>query len=959
MPARSMQYSFVGGEISPELGARVDVERYRSSLDLCEGYLLLPHGAAESAPGTLHIAEGKVRGSPVRLESFIFNTEQTYILEIGEKYIRFYRDLGRLEDPPGTPIEVVTPYLDADLFEIQAEQVADVLFLWHRNHPPAKLLRFSDTDWRYIPSRFKPPPVKVVDVSPAGTLTPGARTGTGITFTCSNASFLTTDIDRQIVSGVGLGVITALGASSPSATAVVTIIDDFASTAAIPQGEWFLLGSPVCEIVPDKTGPVGGLVTVTAQKFVEGGTNLISDGDFTSGAGAWTDESGTVVMTGTHTGTVSSTVLEDNTKDFRRGLVEIGHRVQNVTDGSSGRVNEIGRVTITLQVALEGGTGNNFQTNDTYEIQETGIFQVLNGEAQVHGGENGTGIGRRAITTVAGTRYRAQLDVRNAPVSVMVGSTPGGSDLLAEVTLEIGNERTIDFTATGTTSYLDVRNNQPTLAIFDNVRCQELNVDAFRTQDVGKFLQLHGGTIEITARPSLSTITGVIWKELSSDDAVIAGNWSLQEAAWSGSQGYPQALAFHQGRLLGSGSTGSPLGLAGSVVGDFENFGQGTLADDGFFFELSSNQLNAVEWLEALRDLLVGTRGGMSLVTGGQEPLKPDNVAQVPQSKFGSGSLRPLFAGDTALLVAHRGGRQMREYVLAEDTGLLRGRDILFLAQHLTVGGIRQWTFQSQPHQRVWAARNDGQLLVYTFDLSEESRGWSRRVTQGEIESVKVLPVESATETEQVWISVKRTNASGEYRSIEVMRFDEATATSKTPRLTLDAALQYDGAPATTFSGLDHLEGQTVAIVSREDVVVDGVTVQRLAYHGTQTVASGQVTTSVALRKADIGLPFRPKLRTLRPEVEARDGTIQGRKTRWHHLTVRMISSLGVRINGKDVPVRSVEDLMDAGLVSRDVDASALGGTGWTRDGRITIEQALPFPQTLLGIYGDLEWEEL
>lgn len=81
------------------------------------------------------------------------------------------------------------------------------------------------------------------------TMTPGAVTGTGITFTASGDLFDEDDVGREIwkkpdSAGVGGGkaIITAVGATN---TATCTITEDFDSASAIPAGQWFITNDEV------------------------------------------------------------------------------------------------------------------------------------------------------------------------------------------------------------------------------------------------------------------------------------------------------------------------------------------------------------------------------------------------------------------------------------------------------------------------------------------------------------------------------------------------------------------------------------------------------------------------------------------------------------------------------------------------------------------------------------------
>jgi hypothetical protein len=52
--------------------------------------------------------------------------------------------------PSQPPIEVVTPYLEADLFALDCStQSADVLWIFHPNYPPGMIQRLSENSWQY------------------------------------------------------------------------------------------------------------------------------------------------------------------------------------------------------------------------------------------------------------------------------------------------------------------------------------------------------------------------------------------------------------------------------------------------------------------------------------------------------------------------------------------------------------------------------------------------------------------------------------------------------------------------------------------------------------------------------------------------------------------------------------------------------------------------------------------
>lgn len=87
---KALHRSFAAGEISEELFARVDLVKHQTGLATCRNAWTLPHGPAQNRSGFGYILEAKKSESATRVIPFSFNTEQTYVLELGDQYIRFH-----------------------------------------------------------------------------------------------------------------------------------------------------------------------------------------------------------------------------------------------------------------------------------------------------------------------------------------------------------------------------------------------------------------------------------------------------------------------------------------------------------------------------------------------------------------------------------------------------------------------------------------------------------------------------------------------------------------------------------------------------------------------------------------------------------------------------------------------------------------------------------------------------
>ena len=177
--------SFAGGELTPALYGRIDLQKYDAGAAELYNAIVLRYGGVTRRNGFRFVTTTK-NNTAARLIPFCYNTEQNYVLEFTPEKVRFFTQGGIIMNG-GTPVEVTTPYQAEDLAQIKYTQSADVIFLVHPNYPPATLTRYSDTSWTYavmdiINGPFDDP--KIGDLK----ITPSAETGT-ITLTATDDYF--------------------------------------------------------------------------------------------------------------------------------------------------------------------------------------------------------------------------------------------------------------------------------------------------------------------------------------------------------------------------------------------------------------------------------------------------------------------------------------------------------------------------------------------------------------------------------------------------------------------------------------------------------------------------------------------------------------------------------------------------------------------------------------------------
>ncbi len=234
------QSSFNAGELSPLWAGRVDMAKYGNGCFRLNNFLPLPQGPAMRRSGTRYVAETKNSAHRSWLAEFIYSEDDSYVLEFGDGYVRFYTSGGRLllsgtptawsnatayvlgdlvsrlgvnyycklahtnQQPPNAtywhPLtddiyEIPSPYAIADLtntdgtFRIDMDQTGDVIFMAHPSYFPKKVSRFGATDWRFEDQNIKNGPFEDQDPDTTTTVYASAATGTGITLTASASIF--------------------------------------------------------------------------------------------------------------------------------------------------------------------------------------------------------------------------------------------------------------------------------------------------------------------------------------------------------------------------------------------------------------------------------------------------------------------------------------------------------------------------------------------------------------------------------------------------------------------------------------------------------------------------------------------------------------------------------------------------------------------------------------------------
>jgi hypothetical protein len=455
------------------------------------------------------------------------------------------------------------------------------------------------------------------------------------------------------------------------------------------------------------------------------------------------------------------------------------------------------------------------------------------------------------------------------------------------------------------------------------------------------------GIARITAFTDANTVTATVIKQLPSS-VVGSGNatkrWAL--GAWSTTTEYPAVVTQFRNRL----ALGGKLRYWLSVPQDFNDmsgdiFGQ-TTTDCAIWGILQAEDVNNILWMMESEKLLIGTPGGefaLGEITT-SDPLGPDNVKVVRQTKRRSRSVTPVIV-DTAVIFIQRAGRRMLGLDFDVTIDRFKSQDLAVLAKHITRSGIIDMAYQAEPDSLIWCVLGNGGLVALTLDQEQNVIGWHRHPIGGSgiVESVSVIPAPDGARDE-VWICVRRTINGVTKRYVEFLEPPYEEGDDQDSVFYVDSGLTYDGVATTTITGLSHLEGETV------QVVADG------ASHPNRTVSAGAIALARSASVVHVGLACPARLVSMRIESGSQDGTAQGKMKRAHQLVVRLLDTLGGKCGLYGQPLTEIQfrtpsmPMDEPPTIATSIDKVVDVGGDYERDLRIEVRQDQPFPMTVAAI---------
>ena len=206
---------------------------------------------------------------------------------------------------------------------------------------------------------------------------------------------------------------------------------------------------------------------------------------------------------------------------------------------------------------------------------------------------------------------------------------------------------------------------------------------------------------------------------------------------------FPAVSGIHNQRQVYSNWALRPLAIAGSVIGQFNNFNFSRLviASDAYTYELSSETQGFVKHLVSTRVGLVAFSDlGVWVVRGSNGAISPTDVQAELQTAVGCSQLFPLLV-DADLLYAETDSQTIRLLQYNDFSKNFAGSDVSVLARALIASPrtLLAWTYESRPYKLVWAVRDDGRVLSFTISQEEKVYAWNIHETGGEFQDCHTL----------------------------------------------------------------------------------------------------------------------------------------------------------------------------------------------------------------------------
>jgi len=912
--------SFTAGELSSSMEGRTDFAKYFNGATNIENFVVMPHGPITRRPGTYFVSEIKTSANKTRLIPFTFSTEQTYILEFGNQYIRFFKDDGQIVEANKTitAITAANPavvtssshgYNNGDFITISS-----VVGMTEVN---GKTFKVADK----TTNTFELQDVDGNDINSSG-YTAYSSAGVANRIYQITTNYTTAQLfDLKFAQSADVMYVThpsheASKLSRTGHTSWTLSEVDFGET-----GPYMDANTTATTLTPASSGTGTGVnITASSTTGINGGngwqtTDVGRILKFNSGEAVITARTNTTVVVCTITKAFTNT---DATAAFQLGSF-------------SDTTGHPSVVTFFEQRLVFAGTSDQPQTmffskSGDYENMTAGtdaddamIYTIASNQVNAIKAMKAT---RTLIVMTTGGEYAVSAGTASAitptNISIVKQSNYGSAGVDA---LSIGNA-TI-FLQRAKRKMRELAYNFDT----DGYVAPDLTILAEHITDSG-----------ITQMDYQQEPYSIVWGART--DGILAGltyNRLESVVAWHrhiiGGKSDTTKNIIQQSISFTSNTT-----VVNTTNNTITLSSHGLSTADPVYYYAGSNAIGGLN-NSTLYYAIATDSNTIKLAT------TASNATAGTAISFTSAP-----SSDTTQYI-YQGVNISSNFIYSVSHGFVTGDIFYYDNTGTAIGGLSENTkyYIEKIDNNQFKLYSDKTLsTVVSLTSAHTSEQTDNILTHAKVESVAVI--DGDADEDQVWVIVQRWVNGAVRRHVEYFTpFDfnrDVTAFHY-----LDSGLSYVGDETTTLTGLDHLEGEVV------DVIGEG------AAQTNKTVSSGSITIDNATEQAKVGLLYTSDLQTMRLD-EGYTETTQTKTKRIYDLSVRFQDTVGAKVgpnaaNLTSIDFRASGSPMDLPIPLFTGDKSVEFDTGYGTEGLVYVQQPQALPMTILGIYPRLETESV